>query len=49
VYIAEGYDWSDFMVGREQYVWVKKGMMAQRIMPYDEISIQSSPEWVIFV
>lgn len=38
VYIAEGYDRPDFTVGREEYVWVKKGMMAQRILPYDEIS-----------
>lgn len=38
VYIAEGYDRPDFTVGREEYVWVKKGMMSQRILPYDEIS-----------
>lgn len=37
VYIAEGYARPDFTVGREEYVWVKKGMMAQRILPYDEI------------
>jgi len=38
VYIAEGYDRPDFTVGMEEYVWVKKGMMAQRILRYDEIS-----------
>ena len=38
VYIAEGYARPDFTVGREEYVWVKKGMVAQRIRPYDEIS-----------
>ena len=37
VYIAEGYSRPDFTVGREQYVWVKKGMAAQRILPYDDI------------
>lgn len=38
VYIAEGYARPDFTVGREEYIWVKKGMVAQRILPYDEIS-----------
>lgn len=37
VYIAEGYTRPDFTVGNEEYVWVRKGMMAQRILPYDEI------------
>ena len=38
VYIAEGYARPEFTVGREEYVWVEKGMVAQRIRPYDEIS-----------
>lgn len=38
VYIAEGYSRPGFTIGNEEYVWVKKGMMAQRILPYDEIS-----------
>lgn len=38
VYIAEGYDRPDFTVGREEYVWVRKGMMSQRILRYDEIA-----------
>ena len=38
VYIAEGYDRPAYTVGREEYVWVKKGMVAQRVLPYDEIS-----------
>lgn len=38
VYIAEGYNRPEFTVGREEYVWVKKGMMAQRALPYDEIT-----------
>ena len=37
VYIAEGCPRPDFMVGREEYVWVKKGMVAQRALRYDEI------------
>ncbi len=38
VYIAEGYERPEFTVGREEYVWVKKGMVAQRVLPYDDIS-----------
>ncbi|MCH5240190.1 MAG: glycosyltransferase [Muribaculaceae bacterium] len=37
VYIAEGFSRPDYQIGMEQYVWVKKGMMAQRLLPYDEI------------
>ena len=37
VYIAEGYERPEFTVGKEEYVWVAKGMMAQRALPYDEI------------
>ena len=35
VYIAEGYSRPGFTVGKEEYVWVKKGMMSQRVLPYD--------------
>lgn len=38
VYIAEGYERPAFTVGREEYVWVKKGMVAQRALPYTEIT-----------
>ena len=38
VYIAEGYPRPDFTVGQEEYVWVRKGMVAQRALPYDEIT-----------
>lgn len=38
VYIAEGHERPRFTVGREEYVWVRKGMMAQRVLPYDEIT-----------
>ena len=37
VYIAEGYTRPDYTVGKEEYVWVKKGIMAQRALPYSEI------------
>ncbi|MBR1698719.1 MAG: glycosyltransferase family 2 protein [Bacteroidales bacterium] len=37
VYIAEGYSRPTFTRGKEEYVWVKKGMVAQRALPYDEI------------
>lgn len=38
IYIAEGYARPAFSVGREEYVWVKKGMVAQRCLPCDDIS-----------
>ena len=37
IYIAEGYKRPDYTIGKEEYVWVKKGMMNQRVLPYDEI------------
>jgi len=38
VYIAEGYDRPKEQIANEQYLWVPKGMMAQRALPYNEIS-----------
>lgn len=38
VYIAEGYARPNFQIGKEEYIWVKKGMVSQRVLPYDEIS-----------
>lgn len=38
VYIAEGYDAPAFRVGREEYVAVPKGMVAQRALSYSEIT-----------
>jgi len=38
VYIAEGYACPAFSVGREEYVHVRKGMVSQRALPYNEIS-----------
>ena len=37
IYIAEGYKRPDYTIGKEEYVWVKKGMMRQRVLRYDEI------------
>lgn len=37
IYIAEGYKRPEFQIGNEQYVWIKKGMIAQRALKYDEI------------
>lgn len=37
IYIAEGYEKPCFRVGEEEYVWVKKGMVAQRALEYGEI------------
>lgn len=38
VYIAEGFERPAYTVGGEEYVWVKKGMVAQRALRYDEIT-----------
>lgn len=37
VYIADGYNRPDFQIGMEEYVWVKKGLVAQRALEYREI------------
>lgn len=37
VYIAEGYPIPKETIGIEQYIYVKKGMVAQRALPYDEV------------
>lgn len=37
VYIAKGYERPAFTVGKEEYVWVRKGMVAQRALEYREI------------
>ena len=37
IYIAKGYNRPSFLVGKEEYVWVKKGMVAQRTLEYREI------------
>lgn len=45
VYIAEGYPLPKETCGRERYVYVKKGMVAQRALRYDEVNT----EWVLFL
>lgn len=37
IFIAEGYDRPEYTIGKEEYIWVKKGMMSQRILRYEEI------------
>ncbi len=38
IYIAKGYQLPDFTVGIERYIEVDKGMVAQRALPYNEIT-----------
>lgn len=38
VYIAQGYQRPEATYGQEQYIWVPKGMAAQRLLPYHEIT-----------
>lgn len=45
VYIAEGYSIPTETVGYEQYIYVKKGMVAQRALPYDEVD----SEYILFL
>lgn len=45
VYIAEGYPIPKETCGRERYVYVKKGMVAQRALAYDEVKT----EWMLML
>ena len=45
VYIAEGYPLPKETIGKERYIYVKKGMVAQRALPYDEVKT----EWMLFL
>lgn len=45
VYIAEGYPRPKETCGKERYVYVKKGMVAQRALPYEEVTT----EWILFL
>lgn len=45
VYIAEGYSIPKETVGVEKYVYVKKGMVAQRALKYDEVKT----EYILFL
>lgn len=45
VYIAEGYTIPKETIGKEQYIYVKKGMVAQRALPYHEVDT----EFILFL
>lgn len=45
VYIAEGYSIPKETIGYEQYIYVKKGMVAQRALQYQEINT----EYILFL
>lgn len=45
VYIADGFEKPKETIGREQYVYVRKGMVAQRALPYDEVDT----EYILFL
>lgn len=45
VYIAEGYELPEETIKMEEYVFVKKGMVAQRALRYDEID----SEYILFL
>lgn len=45
VYIAEGYEIPPETVGTEKYIFVKKGMVAQRALRYDEVKT----EYILFL
>ena len=40
VYIAEGYECPDWRVENEEYVYVKRGMVSQRALRYEEIETE---------
>lgn len=45
VYIAEGYPLPEETIGKERYIYVKKGMVAQRALPYHEVET----EYILFL
>lgn len=45
IYIAEGYPLPKETIGIEQYIYVKKGMIAQRALPYFEVDT----EYILFL
>ena len=45
IYIAEGYPIPKETVGKEKYYYVKKGMMAQRALDYDQVK----SEYILFL
>lgn len=45
VYIADGYPIPKETIGKEQYIYVKKGMVVQRALPYHEVDT----EFILFL
>lgn len=45
VYIAEGYPLPKETIGKEEYIYVKKGMVAQRALDYKEVT----SEYILFL
>lgn len=45
VYIADGYSLPKETIGREEYIYVEKGMVAQRALPYHEVET----EFILFL
>lgn len=45
VYIAEGYPLPKETIGKEEYIYVKKGMVAQRALDYKEVN----SEYILFL
>lgn len=45
IYIAEGYQKPLETCGREEYIYVKKGMVAQRALQYDDVET----EWILLL
>lgn len=45
IYIAEGYPIPKETIGKERYVYVKKGMVSQRALPYNEVNT----EYILFL
>ena len=45
IYIAEGFSIPKETIGIERYVYVKKGMVAQRALPYNEVNT----EYILFL
>lgn len=45
VFLAEGYEIPNETCGKEEYIYVKKGMVAQRALSYEEVKT----EWILFL
>lgn len=45
IFIAEGYPLPKYTIGKEEYIYVKKGMVAQRALQYNEID----SEYILFL